>query len=89
MGYSQDDWVRLHGYSRMPWNTIVELWFQYNSLLTRLMENIPEDRLETPCFIGQEPAVTLQFLIEDYTFCTCNISSTCFSAARPSRNILV
>jgi len=24
-GYAQDDWVRLHGYSKMPWDTIVDL----------------------------------------------------------------
>lgn len=65
-GYSQNEWVRLHGYSRTSWNTIVELWFQYNSLLERLIENIPENRLETLCFIGTDPAVTLRFLIEDY-----------------------
>jgi hypothetical protein len=65
-GYSQDDWVRLHGYSKMPWDMIVELWFRYNSLLTGLLENIPESRLETLCFIGTNPPVTLQVLIEDY-----------------------
>ncbi len=65
-GYSQDDWVRLHGYSGMPWETIVSLWFQYNMFLAGLVERIPEDRGGTPCFIGPSPAVTLQFIIEDY-----------------------
>lgn len=65
-GYAQDDWVRLHGYKKMPWEEIVELWFRYNRLLVGLIENIPEDRLTTVCLIGANPSVTLQFLMEDY-----------------------
>ncbi len=65
-GYLQDDWVRLHGYRNRPWDTIVDLWFQYNSLLAALVGNIPEDRLKTLCFIGSNAPVTLDFVIEDY-----------------------
>ncbi len=65
-GYAQDDWVRLHHYSSMPWETIVNVWFQYNTLLARLLDRIPEDRLDALCFIGTSPAVTLRFVIEDY-----------------------
>ena len=65
-GYAQDDWVRLHGYGDMPWETIVNVWFQYNTLLAILVKRIPEDRLATRCFIGAGPPVTLGFVIEDY-----------------------
>jgi hypothetical protein len=65
-GYSQNDWVRLHGYSNMQWETIINLWFQYNALLVGLVDRIPEDRLEALCFIGTSPAVTLRFVVEDY-----------------------
>ena len=65
-GYSQNDWVRLHGYSNMQWETIINLWFQYNTLLVGLVDRIPEDRLEALCFIGTSPAVRLRFVIEDY-----------------------
>jgi hypothetical protein len=65
-GYSQDDWVRLHGYSSMQWDTILSVWLQYNLLLAALVNNISEDRLETPCFIGNNPPLTLRFVIEDY-----------------------
>ncbi len=65
-GYAQNDWVRLHNYPAMPWESVVKFWFDYNGLLAALIENIPEDRLETPCFIGDNPPVTLRFLIEDY-----------------------
>ncbi len=65
-GYAQNDWVRLHGYRGMPWETIVNFWFPYNALLARLVENIPDDNLERLCFIGPNPPVTLRFLINDY-----------------------
>ncbi len=65
-GYAQDDWVRLHGYREMPWETIVDFWFQYNTLLARLVGRIPEDRLATPCFIGGNEPVTLGYVMEDY-----------------------
>ncbi|HLK46788.1 MAG TPA: hypothetical protein VKT49_01560 [Bryobacteraceae bacterium] len=67
-GYAQDDWVRLHGYQEVSWALLVEVWFQYNLLLAGLVKNIPEDRLDTACFIGANPAVTLRLLIEDYVF---------------------
>jgi hypothetical protein len=65
-GYSQDDWVRLHGYGGMRWDTIVNAWSQHNLVLAELVNRIPDERLGTPCFIGANPAVTLGFVIEDY-----------------------
>ena len=64
--YAQDDWVRLHGYSDMQWESIVNLWSQYNNLLARLVGRIPQDRLGILCFIGGKAPVTLRYLIEDY-----------------------
>jgi len=65
-GYAQDDWVRLNGYRDMKWETIIAFWFQYNTLLAGLLGKIPQDRLETLCFIGANKPVTLGFVIEDY-----------------------
>jgi hypothetical protein len=65
-GYSQEDWVRLHGYGSMRWDMIVNVWSQYNLFLAALVDRIPETRLETPCFIGANPVATLGFVIEDY-----------------------
>src|SRR5215471_11957168 len=65
-GYRQDDWVRLHGYSSMRWELIVNIWFHYNLLLADLVDRIPADRLGTMCFIGADPGVTLEFVIQDY-----------------------
>ena len=65
-GYAQDDWVKLHGYSTMHWDAIVDFWVTYNRFLTGLVERIPEARLETECVIGTYRPVTLRFVIEDY-----------------------
>ena len=65
-GYKQDGWVALHGYNEWRWAEILEFWREYNYLLEKLVGRIPEDRLETPCRIGDAPPVTLRFLIEDY-----------------------
>jgi DinB superfamily len=65
-GYEQDGWVAQHGYNEMPWAEIVDFWGRYNHLLAALMQRIPENRLQTPCVVGNGPAVTLRFLIEDY-----------------------
>ena len=64
--YDQDEWVRLHGYREIPWVQLVDFWYGYNRLLGTLTGNIPEDRLDTQCFVGGNPPVTLAFLIEDY-----------------------
>jgi len=65
-GYAQEDWVRLHGYSGMQWNNIVNLWFEYNSFLARLVGRIGPDRMTILCFIAGNEPVTLGFVIEDY-----------------------
>ena len=64
--YAQEEWVRMHGYHDMQWETIVSFWFQYNQLLARLVANIPQDRLATKCLIATGPEVRLGFVIEDY-----------------------
>jgi DinB superfamily len=66
VGYEQDAWVERHGYNDMPWADIVDFWRRYNHFLVALVRRIPEDRLDTPCVLGDSPAVTLRFLIEDY-----------------------
>jgi hypothetical protein len=65
-GYAQNDWVDLHGYQNLPWQSIMAFWLHYNRLLTRLIARIPQARMPTHCFIGSAAPVTLAFLIEDY-----------------------
>jgi hypothetical protein len=64
--YDQEGWVRLHGYRDLPWSTLVDFWYGYNSLLAQLVDQIPEERHAAPCTIGSNAPVTLRFLIEDY-----------------------
>ena len=64
--YSQNEWVRAHDYQEMPWLGIVDFWFQYNSFLAGFLMRLPDDKLQTACFVGAGEAVTLQFLVEDY-----------------------
>lgn len=65
-GYPQEQWVRLHNYVHLPYARIVNLWFEYNWLLANLIENIPDEKLSTECFLGSDQSVTLGFVIEDY-----------------------
>ena len=64
--YQQNGWVDRHGYNDMPWDDIVEFWRRYNALLEAVVRRIPEDRMQTPCVIGESAPVTLRFLIDDY-----------------------
>jgi hypothetical protein len=64
--YAQDDWVQAHGYQEMEWDTIINFWLEFNAFLSVLLERIPNDKLQTPCFVGQAEAVSLQFLVGDY-----------------------
>jgi hypothetical protein len=66
LGYQQDEWVRLHGYQEMAWTDIIDFWRRYNGFLVGLVKRIPEEKLLTPCVVGESAAVTLEFLIEDY-----------------------
>lgn len=65
-GYAQNEWVKLHGYSTMRWEKVVDFWAAYNNFLARLIERIPDSQLETECFIAAYRPVTLHFLIDDY-----------------------
>ncbi len=69
-GYAQDAWVALHGYQEVAWAELVELWRLNNRALARVVERIPEERLETMCTVGSAGGsgvpVTLRFVIEDY-----------------------
>ena len=64
--YAQNDWVQAHRYQDMPWLTIIEFWFQYNSFIAALLKQVPEEKLLTACFVGSGAGVSLEFLVEDY-----------------------
>jgi hypothetical protein len=64
--YAQDDWVAAHGYAEQSWETLLRWWQVEHEILAAVVDGIPEDRLETPCVVGDDPPVSLRFLIEDY-----------------------
>jgi hypothetical protein len=64
--YDQNGSVNLHGYQQLAWSNLVQFWFHYNGLLCQLIGRIPEEKLQTPCRVGDGAPVTLQFLIQDY-----------------------
>lgn len=64
--YAQQGWVAMHGYGEMAWTRLFEYWRTQNELLCEVVDRIPENRLESPCRIGENAQVTLQFLVTDY-----------------------
>lgn len=64
--YEQTGWVKMHGYTSMPWASLVEHWGLQNRLLGEVVRRIPDDRLGAPCRVGSNEPVSLQFLVEDY-----------------------
>lgn len=64
--YEQQSWVRLHGYSELSWRSLLAAWRDRNATLARIVSRIDEERLKAPCKIGDDSAVPLQFVIEDY-----------------------
>ena len=65
-GYAQNTWADIHAYQEMPWNTIVDFRHQYNTFLAGLIGQLPADKMNTLCHIGNSPAVTLEYVIQDY-----------------------
>jgi len=65
-GYDQDEWVRMHNYAEMAWPLLLSQWQDRNRLLARFVEQIPENRLQSPWRIAAAAAVTLRFVITDY-----------------------
>ena len=64
--YDQDEWVRLQHYNEAPWSSLVTLWSAYNNHLSHVIDCIPADAESSPCNIGKENPVPLDFVIRDY-----------------------
>jgi DinB superfamily len=65
-GYEQEGWVAAQQYQSERWTDLVTLWTNYNRHLLHVIENIPPEKANHPCKIGDDEAVTLSFLTEDY-----------------------
>jgi hypothetical protein len=64
--YDQNQWVSLQNYHHMPASELTKMWSAYNHLLVNVIRNMRYDTLEATCTIGNNPPVTLSFLVEDY-----------------------
>jgi hypothetical protein len=64
--YAQDAWVAAHGYAGQSWETLLRWWNVEHEILAAAVENIPEERLDASCIVGDDAPVSLRFLIEDY-----------------------
>jgi hypothetical protein len=64
--YEQDAWVAAHGYASQPWPTLLLWWEVEHEILAAVVDQIPEDRLDEPCVVGDDDPVPLRFLITDY-----------------------
>lgn len=64
--YKQDEWVAIHGYAGQSWQMLLDWWQVEHAILASVVDNIPAERMDAPCTVGDDAPVTLQFLIEDY-----------------------
>jgi hypothetical protein len=64
--YAEAEWVAAHGYSDVPWATLLHWWEVEHAILAAAVDHIPEERLDAVCKIGDNMPVTLRFVVEDY-----------------------
>ena len=64
--YDQNEWVRIQRHNERPWPSLVALWSAYNNHLSHVIGCIPEDAKSSPCNIGSEDPVPLDFVTKDY-----------------------
>jgi len=64
--YDQNAWVRVQRYNEMPWEHLVGFWSLYNDHLGMIIANIPQGAMNTPCNIGKDEPVPLEFVVTDY-----------------------
>jgi hypothetical protein len=65
-GYDQDGNMRVQVPQEADWPLLVSLWAAYNRYLAHVIAHLPASKLETPCRIGSDKPVTLDFLARDY-----------------------
>jgi len=64
--YDPDDWVKANGYQHATKDEIINLWVSLNKQMIHIVSNIPGDKLQTACDIGDSEQVTLEWLVNDY-----------------------
>ena len=64
--YDPDGSVSIQNPQEADWMLLVSLWAAYNRYLAHVIAHLPPSKLETPCRIGTNEEVTLEFLANDY-----------------------
>lgn len=64
--YEQEGWARCQDYAHADWQGLINLWLAYNEHIAYIISRIPIEKMHSPCSIGNNDVVTLEFLIEDY-----------------------
>lgn len=78
IGYQQNDWVTVQRYQDEPWVSLIQLWYEFNLHLSRIIAVIPEDTLLLTRTVhnldeiawkpvAKSEPVTLAYFINDYT----------------------
>jgi hypothetical protein len=65
-GYDQAGNVRVQAVQEAGWELLVSLWASYNRYLAHVIGQLPEDKLDMSCRIGNGEPVTLRFVAVDY-----------------------
>jgi hypothetical protein len=65
-GYDQEGCVRVERFQELPWTELLNLWGSYNQFLAHVLAGVPEGKKKTPCFVGDNPVMTLEELAVDY-----------------------
>ena len=65
-GYDQAGNVRVQAVQDADWLLLVSLWASYNRYLAHVIGQLPENKLDMSCTIGNGEPVTLRFVAEDY-----------------------
>jgi hypothetical protein len=65
-GYDQDAWVSRQHYRERRWAELVDIWGAINTQVAYAIESIPADSLDITCVIGEDPPVTLGWIVTDY-----------------------
>ena len=65
-GYDQSGCVRVQRYQDARWNDLVSFWAAYNRFIAHVLAAVQQEKLATPCWIGEYPLMTLAELAADY-----------------------
>jgi hypothetical protein len=83
--YDQNAWVDALGYRTRPWLELVDIWAADNAQIAQLIASTPVDRRSVRCIIGDNEAVTLEALMQEYVRHIEHHLAQIFPAETPAR----